>query len=277
MRKIKLVIEYDGYKYHGWQVQPNGLTIQEVLESKLQKIVKKKTVVHGAGRTDAKVHAEGQTAHFLTSSRMTDEEFQKALNSVLPKDIVIKEVEEVDSSFHAQKSALRRIYRYTILNRDHPSALERRYSWFQPHPLDLTAMRRARKYLLGKHDFSAFRASGCEAKSPVRELYRIDIKKKGNFIQLIFEGNGFVKYMVRNVVGTIVQVGKGYMAASQVGEILALRNRRKAGPTAPAYGLCLVKVIYNDSPEDKNPAEVLMNGHRLITAFYLPQSKTATC
>lgn len=251
MRKIKIVIEYDGYKYHGWQVQPNGLTIQEVLESKLQKIVKKKTIVYCAGRTDAKVHAEGQTAHFRTSSRMTPMEFLKALNSVLPKDIVIKKVEEADSRFHAQKSALRRIYRYTILNRDYPSALQRRYSWFLPFPLDLAAMRRARKYLLGKHDFSAFRASGCEALSPVKELHRIDIRKQDDYIQFIFEGKGFVKYMIRNIVGTLVQVGKGFIAARQVEEILASRNRRKAGPTAPGYGLCLVKVVYEDEIKRK--------------------------
>lgn len=246
MRKIKLVIEYDGYKYHGWQTQPNGLTIQEVLESKLRTIVKKKTTLYGAGRTDAKVHAEGQVAHFLTASRMTTAEFQKALNSMLPKDIVVLRAEEVNSSFHAQKSALRRIYRYTILRRDYPSALQRRYAWFQPHPLDLAAMRRARKYLLGKHDFSAFRASGCEALSSVKELFRIDIRKKGDYIELVFEGKGFVKYMVRNIVGTLAQVGKGHIPARQVGEILASRNRRKAGPTAPGYGLCLVQVIYAD-------------------------------
>ena len=246
MRKIKLVIEYDGYKYHGWQTQPNGLTIQEVLETKLQKIVKKKTILYCAGRTDAKVHAEGQIAHFMTSSRMTTSEFQKALNSLLPKDIVILKADEVSARFHAQKSALRRIYRYTILNRDFPSALERRYSWFQPYPLDLAGMRRARKYLLGKHDFSAFRASGCEAISPIKELFRIDIKKKGDYIELVFEGKGFVKYMIRNIVGTLAQVGKGYITARRVGEILASRNRRKAGPTAPGYGLCLVEVVYDN-------------------------------
>ena len=246
MRKIKLVIEYDGYKYHGWQVQPNGLTIQEVMESKLQKIVKKKTILYCAGRTDAKVHAEGQVAHFRTSSRMTTTEFQKALNSLLPKDIVVRSAEEVDGRFHAQKSALRRIYRYTILNRDHPSALERKYSWFQCYPINLSAMRRAKTCLLGRHDFTSFRAAGCTAISPIKEIFRIDIKKRGDYIEFIFEGKGFVKYMVRNIVGTLVQVGLGYMTASEVGEILAVRNRRKAGPTAPGYGLCLVKVIYDE-------------------------------
>ncbi|MCH8209455.1 MAG: tRNA pseudouridine(38-40) synthase TruA [Nitrospinae bacterium] len=244
MRKIKLVIEYDGYKYHGWQIQPNGITIQSVLEEKLRLITKKKTSVLVAGRTDAKVHAEAQAAHFVTRSRMTPREFLRALNSVLPKDISIKKVEEVDSDFHARKSAKGRIYRYTILNRDYPSALQRRYSWFIPQPLDLPAIRRAKKCLIGRHEFSAFRASGCEAESPVKEIYRIDIKRKGDFLELTFEGNGFVKYMIRNIVGTLVQVGKGQLAAGQVAEILESRNRKLAGPTAPAYGLKLVKVIY---------------------------------
>lgn len=246
MRKIKLVIEYDGYKYHGWQIQPNGITIQEVLEDKLLKITKKKTTVIGAGRTDAKVHAEAQVAHFVTRSRMTPKEFLMALNSILPKDISIKKVEEVDSDFHARKSAKGRIYRYSILNRDFPSALQRRYSWFIPQALNLPAIRQAKKCLIGRHDFSGFRASGCNVGSPVKDIYRIDMRRKGDFIEFTFEGNGFLKYMVRNIVGTLVMVGRGQMKAEQVEAILKSRNRKLAGPTAPAYGLRLVKVIYVD-------------------------------
>ena len=230
MRKIKLVIEYDGYKYHGWQVQPNGITIQSVLEEKLRLITKKKTSVIVAGRTDAKVHAEAQAAHFVTPSRMTPREFLMALNSVLPKAISIKKVEEVDSNFHARKSAKGRIYRYTILNRDYPSALQRRYSWFIPRPLDLPAIRRAKKCLIGRHDFSAFRASGCNVGSPVKELYRIDMRRKGDFLEFTFQGNGFLKYMVRNIVGTLAMVGRGQMKAGHVEAILKSRNRQLESP-----------------------------------------------
>lgn len=246
MRKIKLVIEYDGYKYHGWQVQPNGITIQEVLEKKLRKITKKKTTVIGAGRTDAKVHAEAQVAHFVTQSKMTPKEFMMALNSVLPKDISIKKVTDVDADFHARKSAKGRIYRYSILNRDHPSALQRRCSWFIPQALNLPAIRRAKKCLIGRHDFSAFRASGCNVGSPVKEIYKIDMSQKGDFIEFTFKGDGFLKYMVRNIIGTLIMVGRGQMIAGQVDAILKSRNRKLAGPTAPAYGLRLVKVIYED-------------------------------
>ena len=243
-RKIKLLIEYEGSAYHGWQFQSNGLTVQEVLEKCIQKTTKQKTTVHSASRTDAGVHAEGMVAHFTTSSNMTEGEFMRAFNSLLPHDIVIKEVLFVPMKFNARRLAEEKTYRYTILNRDYPSALLYRRCLFVPFPLNISAMRRAKNYLVGKHDFTSFRAANCSAKSPVKEIYKIDLLKKGDFIYLVFEGSGFLKHMVRNIVGTLVQVGRNKIKASNVKLILESKNRQKAGPTAEPQGLCLVKVKY---------------------------------
>lgn len=244
MRKIKLVLEYDGSKYHGWQFQRNGISIQEAVEKILTRVTKEKTNIVGSGRTDAGVHAEAQVAHFVTHSRMKGEEFLKALNSLLPRDIVVKQVEEVPIEFDARRSATRKIYRYTILNQDHPSAFDYGRSMYIQYPLDVPAMKQAVPHLLGRHDFTSFQGPNSEVKSSVRELYRIDIERNKNYIVLYFEGNGFLKYMVRNIVGTLVEVGKGRMQPGRVREILELRDRKKAGPTAQPQGLCLVKVFY---------------------------------
>ena len=243
-RKIKLLIEYDGSGYCGWQFQRNGLTIQEVLEKCIEKIVKQKTTLHSSGRTDAGVHAEGMVAHFTTVSKMTEDEFIKAFNSILPHDIVIKEVSVAPVEFDARRSAGKKTYRYTILNRSYPSALLYSRCLFVPFPLNISAMRRAKNYLVGKHDFTSFRASNCGAKSPIKEIYKIDLIKKGDFIFLNFEGGGFLKHMVRNIVGTLVQVGRGQVKASSMKFILESKDREKAGPTAEPQGLCLVKVEY---------------------------------
>lgn len=246
MKKIKVTIEYDGSAYSGWQYQTNGVSIQEIFEKALHKITKAKTSVSASGRTDSGVHAEAQVAHFSTNSKMTGLQLLRALNSILPGDIVVKQVEEVPVEFDARYWAVRKIYRYTILNRDYPSALHRGRVWFIPHSLDLAAMKRAGKYLLGEHDFSAFRASNSNSKNAVRKLFRLDFKKDQDFIHMTFEGSGFLKYMVRNIVGTLVKVGQGQMRAKQVQDVLNSRDRKQAGPTAPPHGLCLVKVIYGD-------------------------------
>lgn len=246
MRKIKLLLEYEGTQYHGWQYQPNGLTIQEVLEERLSRITQQKTTVIGSGRTDSGVHAEGQVAHFATESAMTPRQFLKALNSLLPHDIVVKRVEEVDAAFHARKSATRKIYRYTLLNRDYPSALFCRQAHYVAQPLDVTAMRRAAQDFIGQHDFSAFQGAGCEAASPVREIFDLRVKKRKDWLQISFDGSGFLKHMVRNIVGTLIEVGHGRMEADAIPDILASRDRKNAGPTAPARGLCLVEVFYEE-------------------------------
>ena len=243
-KKYLLIIEYEGTAYHGWQFQKNGISIQEVVETALTKITKTETSVLSSGRTDAGVHAEGMPAHFTTESKMKPFEFLFALNSHLPLDITVKEVRKVPMSFNARGSAKRKLYRYSVLNREHPSALNYRRSWFIPHALDLAAMRRAAKYFVGKHDFTSFRAGNCNAKTPIRILNRVEIFKQNGFLQFEFEGKGFLKHMVRNLVGTLVHVGRKKFSARQVKIILQARNRRIAGPTAPPQGLCLIKVCY---------------------------------
>lgn len=252
MRKFKILLEYEGTRYQGWQSQLNGQGIQDVLQKKLEKITKKKTNVVASGRTDAGVHAEGQVAHFRTLSVMTPREFLKALNSLLPHDIAVKKVEEVSLDFHAQLYATHKTYRYTILNRDYPSALHCRYSHYMATPdLNVTAMRKAAKMLVGKMDFKAFQGSGCSAKSSVREIFKITVAKKGDFIQITVDGDGFLKYMVRNIVGTLIEIGSDKMPVEHIKELLKMKNRRLAGPTAPSRGLCLVKVTYGKSPTKK--------------------------
>ena len=243
-KKYLLILEYEGTAYHGWQVQQNGITIQEVLEKALSQITNTKTSVLSSGRTDAGVHAEAMPAHFVTESKMKPGEFQLAINSLLPHDITIKEVRKVLMSFNARSSAKLKLYRYTILNRDFPSAFNFRRSWFIPHKLDFAAMRRAAKYLQGEHDFTSFRAGNCNAKSPVRTMDRVELFKQDGFLIFEFEGKGFLKHMVRNFIGTLVYVGRKKIPARQVKTILEARDRRQAGPTAPAQGHCLIKVEY---------------------------------
>lgn len=243
-KKYLLIIEYEGTAYHGWQMQSNATTVQEVLEKKLSRIINTPTTVLSSGRTDAGVHAEGMPAHFVTKSKMSTRELQLALNSLLPHDISIREVREVPMSFNARGSAKSKLYRYTILNRGYPSALNFRRSWFIPHELDVPAMQRAAKYLLGNHDFTSFRAGNCNAKTPVRTLDRAEIIQQDEFLICEFEAKGFLKHMVRNLVGTLVYVGKKKFSAEQVKTILEARDRKIAGPTAPSHGLCLIKVEY---------------------------------
>ncbi len=243
-KKYLLIIEYEGTAYHGWQMQTNAITIQEVLEKALSRILNAKTTVLSSGRTDAGVHSEGMPAHFVTASNMAIGELQLALNSILPHDISIKEVREVPMTFNARGSVKYKLYRYVILNRDYPSALNFRRSWFIPHDLDVAAMQRAAEYLLGEHDFTSFRAGNCNAKSPIRTMSRVEIVKRKDFLNFEFEGKGFLKHMVRNFVGTLVYVGKNKISADQVKIILEARDRKVAGPTAPSHGLCLIKVEY---------------------------------
>ena len=244
MRNIKLLIEYDGTNYHGWQRQLNAITIQEIMENTLLKITSERVPIISAGRTDAGVHAIGQVANFKTDSGMEDISFLKAFNSILPKDIVVKDAVTVDDNFHSRYYAKSKIYKYCILNNHCPSAFDYRYSWFIRQPLDLEAMKGAAFFLIGTHDFSSFRSSTCEAKTPVRILSRLDIEKRGDMIFFHFEADGFLKQMVRNIVGTLVYVGRGVFEPNAVKKILESKNRSAAGPTAPPHGLFLVEVKY---------------------------------
>jgi tRNA pseudouridine38-40 synthase len=245
MRNIKLVIEYDGTNYHGWQVQPNGLTVQEVIEEKIQVMTRQRVHLTGSGRTDAGVHALGQVASFRTPSTVPVEGFHKGLNSLLPRDIVIQSAEEVDPEFHAQYAAKRKVYRYVILQREIPSALFRNYSWRVPGALDVPAMEQASCLLVGKQDFTSFQGADADTEDAVREVFRAGWSvKEAGFLHFTVEADGFLKHMVRNFVGTLVEAGKGRISPEQFREILTARDRRRAGMTAPPQGLFLVEVKY---------------------------------
>jgi len=245
MRNIKLLIEYDGTNYHGWQVQPNGPTIQEVLEKKIEIMTRQRVRLIASGRTDAGVHALGQVANFQTSSAIPVEGFLRGLNSLLPPDIVIKSAEEVESEFHAQYRVKRKTYRYLILNRELPSAIYRNYSWHIPRSLDVAAMENAARILLGKKDFSSFQAADPDLTDPVREVFQAAWSTpKEDFLCFTIEADGFLKHMVRNMVGTLIEVGKRKISGEEFKRIMEARDRRQAGITAPPQGLFLVEVKY---------------------------------
>ena len=245
MRNIRLLIEYDGTNYHGWQVQSNAVTIQEVIEKKIEVMAQQRVRLVASGRTDAGVHALGQVANFKTTSAIPVEGLQRGLNSLLPPDIVIRSAEEADPQFHAQYGARRKTYRYVILNCEVPSALCRNYSWHLSGPLDVQAMQEASGVLLGRQDFSSFQGADADTEDPVREVYRAEWSVEGkNFLHFTVEADGFLKHMVRNIMGTLAEVGRGKISVQEFERILAARDRRQAGITAPAQGLFLVEVKY---------------------------------
>ncbi len=246
-RNFKLILEYDGSQYHGWQRQQGVLTIQEVLESSLAVMLGQEIGVRGSGRTDAGVHAREQVVNFNARTRLQPQEIQRGLNSLMPGDIVVLDAEEKDHSFHARFSAISKLYEYSILNRPAPSALERRYAWHVRRPLDRPPMRECLEILKGTHDFAAFMAAGSPVKSTVRTLSRAELLlPDDHHLTFAFEADGFLRHMVRNIVGTVVEVGKGKRTPENVHRVLAGGDRRRAGMTAPAHGLCLMKVHYEE-------------------------------
>lgn len=244
MPTFKLVLEYDGTNYHGWQVQPNLPTIQSALEAAISRVAQHKVNVTAAGRTDAGVHALGQVAHFTTTARLTAEEWQRALNGLLPPDIAVQAVEEAPNTFHARFSAKSKLYRYRIFARVQRSALSRSKILHYPYPLDLDAMEVACRALIGTHDFSSFQGSTTDTENPVCTITKLTVDRFGDEVIFEVEGNRFLKQMVRAIVGTLLEVGRGKLKAGEVAGILAAKDRTKAGPTAPAHGLYLVKVDY---------------------------------
>ena len=245
MRNIKLLIEYDGTNYRGWQVQPEGLTVQGMLEEKLGLITGEPVHLIGSGRTDSGVHALAQVASFKTKSQLDIHSIQRALNSLLPPDIVIQRAEEVEEDFHARKQSKSKVYEYRILNRNLRSAFHHKYAWHLPQKLDLEEMREATRMLIGEHDFSSFRSVGSPTRTAIRRVIRAEWKKgQDGFIRFEVEANGFLKQMVRALVGTLVEVGKGKIDSEGFRKILDFRNRKEAGPTAPARGLFLKEVKY---------------------------------
>lgn len=242
--RIAIGIEYDGTAYNGWQRQKVGTGVQEVVEAALAQVANHPVDVVCAGRTDTGVHASGQVAHFDTNADRAVRGWLLGANSNLPDDINLTWIQPVPDSFHARYSAESRTYRYLILNRLLRSSLFRNRAWWLHVPLNEARMQAAADLLIGEHDFSAFRAANCEAKTPVREIYRIEVLQAGDVIDLFFEGNGFLKHMVRNLAGTLIWVGRGKLTVDDARRILASRDRRQAGPTAQPQGLALIRVHY---------------------------------
>jgi len=244
---VKLTVEYDGSNYHGWQVQANCISIQAVLEKAVSTFVGAPTHVTGSGRTDAGVHALGQVANFFTDKDYHPYKILRGLNALTPRDITVKAVEIVDDAFDARRDGRSRLYEYWILNRATPSPFYRNRAWHIHEPLDSAAMAKAIQCLIGEHDFSSFRAANCDALQPVRTIYHTNIEPRGDLLVYTIEGTAFLRHMVRNIVGTLADVGRGIRTAGSFAELLEARDRTKAGYTAPAEGLYLVQVKYDPS------------------------------
>ena len=244
LKNFKLTIEYDGTNYHGWQVQKSDRTIQQEIETALFTITGEKILVIGSGRTDAGVHALGQVANFSVKTRLSPVNFLNGLNSLLPADIVIRECCLVDNQFHARFSAKSKTYHYRILNRKTPSAVGRQYEWFVSQKLAVEAMEKAVQYIRGTHDFKAFEGTGSPRSNTIRSVTAADIEWKNDRIVFKIKANGFLRYMVRNLAGTLVDVGLSRISHEDVKLILSSKNRTLAGSTAPAHGLFLVHVEY---------------------------------
>jgi tRNA pseudouridine38-40 synthase len=243
--RYRLTVEYDGTGLVGWQRQPNGLSVQEALETAVEKFCGDKITVHGAGRTDAGVHALAQVAHVDLSREHPTDTIRSALNHHLrPATISVLQVETVPADFHARLSAIGRVYRYRILNRRPPPMLDSMRVWHVATALDLTAMQAGARHLIGRHDFSTFRDSLCQAKSPVRTLDALDVIRAGEEIHIEARARSFLHHQVRNMAGTLKLVGLDQWSPDDVATALAARDRRAGGPTAPAEGLYLVEIKY---------------------------------
>lgn len=255
MRNVKLIIEYDGTSFSGWQRLKGRPTVQAELERAVQKVTGERVTVIGAGRTDAGVHALGQVANFKTDTRVPADRVPGALNAHLPDTIRIISAEDVDDKFHARYSATGRIYRYAVLNRPAPSAILRHHAYHVPHALNPEAMTAAAAGLQGTHAFTAFRGVGSGERTTVCTLRRGEVVRSGDMVIFTFEADRFLRHMVRMMVGTLLKVGSGKLAPAAVTEILASEDNRKAGPRAPARGLYLVKVAYGESTQSTRSSQ----------------------
>jgi tRNA pseudouridine38-40 synthase len=245
MPRYKSIISYDGSGFSGYQVQPNKRTVQSVLESVLTKMHKGETVkVSGSGRTDAGVHAKGQVIHFDSPLMIPEDKWEKALNSLLPEDISVSSVVSVDESFHARFHALGKEYRYVLHLSSKRDPLQRKFAYHYPYRLNLDAMEQASKFFLGTHDFTSFCAAKTEVEDKVRTIESIDFTRVDELLTIRFVGNGFLYNMVRILVGTLLEVGSGERSPEDIPIILAHKDRRVSGKTAPAHGLYLWEVFY---------------------------------
>jgi tRNA pseudouridine38-40 synthase len=245
-RNIRMVLAYDGTQYHGWQWQKNALTIQAILEDKIQVLTREQVRVIASGRTDTGVHALHQVCHFFTHSDMDPESIRKGLNSLLPEDILVRHAEQVPLDFHARYNVKTKTYEYRILNREQPDLFLRRYAWHVNRKLDMTRMEACVSLLRGRHDFSSFKSVRSDNLNPVREMIRAELQGPSaeGLITFFFEADGFLRHMVRNIVGTIVEVGSGRISPDEFLVILEAKDRKKAGVKAPPQGLFLTMVRY---------------------------------
>ena len=244
MKKVKLVVAYDGTNYCGWQIQPNGVTIEQKLNEALTQLLGEEIKVTGASRTDAGVHSLGNVCVFETSSRMPAEKISFALNQRLPEDIVVQSSCEVDERFHPRFSKSKKTYEYRILNRKMRMPTRRLDTYFFHYELDVAAMQKAAGYLVGEHDFKSFCAANAQSETTIRTIYSCEVSKKEDIITIRVTGNGFLYNMVRIIAGTLIKVGNGDYKPEDMEEILDACDRSKAGPTAPAHGLTMIGLEY---------------------------------
>lgn len=243
-RNIRLTLSYDGSNYHGFQRQQNALTIQEILEERLSRLFGHPLRITGAGRTDAGVHAWGQVVNFFTAGTIPVDRIPAAANGLLPRDIVVKAAAAAPADFHARYSAKSKIYVYKVYNHPLPDPFYRNWAWHITGCLDLTKMQQALDVVRGTHDFSAFRAAGGAPAAPVRTLLQTGCRQQGDSIEFLFHGTGFLYHMVRNLTGTLVEIGLGKRPPEDMGLILASKDRTQAGITAPPQGLYLSEIFY---------------------------------
>jgi len=253
MRTILLILEYDGTDFAGWQLQPNGRSVQGEVEAALEKLLGEFVRVQSAGRTDAGVHARAMPVHFRTARDLPLSAFRDGLNCLLPDDVAVREAREMPTGFHARFQAAGKWYRYTLDRRTVRSPLAGRNSWLVRGMLDLTRMREAARLLTGEYDFGAFRSSGCAARETVRSLESVELCEDGDFLHIDVRGSGFLRNMVRLMVGTLVEIGKGKRPVDDIPRLLAREPGVRAGVNAPPQGLCLMEVYY--PPPDENATE----------------------
>jgi tRNA pseudouridine38-40 synthase len=244
MTNLKLELQYDGTCYYGWQAQKNLRTVQGELMMAIKKMTGEEVDLIGTSRTDKGVHALGQVANFHTTRSIEAQSFLKGLNSLTPDDIFILNAEVVPDNFHARFHAKSKIYVYQLFNAEVPSIYHRRFCWFLSSPLDILAMRKAASFLIGEHDFKSFQGGPSDSRSSVRTVYALHVIRRRNFIWIFVKANAFLYKMVRNIVGTLVEIGQKKKKIEQMLEILAARDRKAAGITAPAQGLFLEKIYY---------------------------------
>ncbi len=249
MKNIKLVVAYDGTNYSGWQIQPNAVTIEQVLDNAINQLTKENIHVTGASRTDAGVHAMGNVAVFKTNSTIPARRWAYALNRYLPEDVVVQASWEVDENFHPRHCNTIKTYEYKILNTEFPFPKERNYNWHVSHSLDIQNMNKAGQFLVGEHDFKSFCCVRTQVESTVRHIYSLEVLKDSPYITIRVTGNGFLYNMVRIIAGTLVQVGRGQITADDVKKMLESKDRCSAGQTAPPQGLTLVNIEYVDGDD----------------------------